>query len=150
MAKRRTDSRQAVTAATGHLVDLRILTCLITASWPAARDLVKPSSRAALLDQHIRRQRRQMSSVRASGRTVWELSFYDTPPLDAAVGAVVLATADRIASTGDVDGVRDVLHPLVARAPAGMPNWTNNSWPVPATARRVCKPHSAWRSATPT
>lgn len=111
-------------ASRQYLVDLRILACLITASWPAARDLVEPPHRVALLDRHVRRQRCQMSDIRGSGRAVRELSFYDTPPLDAATGAVLLATADRIATTGDLDVVRDLLRPIVAQAPGGMPNWT--------------------------
>lgn len=107
-----------------YFVDLRILACLIAASWPTGRDLIAHPHQARLLDQHIRSLRRQMTSIRKSGRTVRELSFYDRPPLEAVTCACLLATADRIVTLGATDTVRDLLEPLVAHAPAGMRNWT--------------------------
>jgi hypothetical protein len=67
-----------------YFVDLRILACLIAACWPAARDLVNKPAQARLLDHHVRHTRRDIRAIRDSGRTVRELAFYDTPPLEAA------------------------------------------------------------------
>jgi hypothetical protein len=103
---------------------LRILACLIAASWPAARDLVDQPAQARLLDRHVRHTRRGIRAIRDSGRTVRELAFYDTPPLEAASCAALLALADRILAASDTDSLRELLHPLVATAPSGMQLWT--------------------------
>jgi hypothetical protein len=105
-----------------YIVDLRILCCLITASWPAAGDLVDPPARA-LLDDHVHRLRRQIAAIRQSGTTVRELALSDAPPMDAATCANLLATADGLLTGNGIDNLRDVLHPLVAGAPPGMGLW---------------------------
>lgn len=103
-----------------YFVDLRILACLITASWPAAREHMT-EQQALLLDTHVREARRQIQTVRHSGRAVREISFYDRPPLHAATCASLLALADDITTTEDPDTARDLLHPLLNAAPATRP-----------------------------
>ena len=67
-------------AAPGQYVnDLRILACLIIASWPAARDLAR-SWQAELISQHAAAVRRQIEATRGTRRPDWQISFYDTPP----------------------------------------------------------------------
>jgi hypothetical protein len=50
------------TTSPRYLVDLRILSCLITASWPAARDLLT-EQQALLLDTHARDTHRHLALV---------------------------------------------------------------------------------------
>jgi hypothetical protein len=74
---------------------------------------------------------------------VRELGFYDTPPLDTETCAALLAAADRIATTGEADTLRELLRPLVAHTPPSTPKWikqllTGNGYCSPA-----CTPRSA-------
>ncbi|TMC10511.1 MAG: TniQ family protein [Chloroflexi bacterium] len=77
----RSDGQEAVvcfgreTTPARYFVDLRILTCVIVASWPAGRDLTQTSACERLVDRHVRRLstdtpvwrvRRQMSPMLAS------------------------------------------------------------------------------------
>ncbi|GGN30157.1 hypothetical protein GCM10011609_87730 [Lentzea pudingi] len=94
---------------------------MITASWPAARPLIEQPTHARLLQDHLHRTRSQIRRIRRSGRTVRELFFYGTPQLDAATCSALLALADRLLTVGDIDTLREFLHPLIATAPVGMP-----------------------------
>jgi DNA-binding CsgD family transcriptional regulator len=96
----------AVTASGGepatpaqYFTDLRIIACLITASWPAARDLAAPWQ-ASLISPHADTARLQASAV-AEGRAQHRQIIYcDTPPLEAAACAALLTLAtDVLAST---------------------------------------------------
>ena len=106
-----------------YFVDLRILTCLIIASWPAARHLTSQASQATLLAQHARDTAIQIDAVRRRGRAVHELAFYDRPPLRADACAALLTLADQITASGDPDTARHLLRPLVTAAPFTRP-WT--------------------------
>jgi hypothetical protein len=81
-----------------YFTDLRILACLITASWPAARDLAAPWQ-AALVSPHAEAARRQAST--AEGRAQHrQIVYCDSPPLEAAACAALLTlAADVLAST---------------------------------------------------
>lgn len=109
-----------------YFVDLRLISCLIAASWPTARDLLTPAAPAAAqaIDEHIRNTREQIDTIRRSGGTAREIAFYDKPPLDSTAGAHLLALANQIASTADTDRVRTLLRPLVITAPASASLWT--------------------------
>jgi TniQ len=96
----------AVTASGGELAtpaqyftDLRIIACLITASWPAARDLAAPWQ-ASLISPHAGAARRRASGP-AEGRAQHrQIAYCDTPPLEAAACAALLTlAADVLAST---------------------------------------------------
>lgn len=119
-----------------YLVDLRLISCLITSSWPAARSLVDHPAQARLLDEHVQRTRNQVAAIRRAGRTAREIAFYDKPPLDSATCGHLLRLADRITSAGDTDTVRALLRPLLAQAPPGMPIWTRQF----LTGQGYCSP----------
>jgi TniQ protein len=99
------------------LVDLRILSCLIAASWPAARHLVTDPAHKDLLNRHVADTRREIDTVRRTGRAVRELALYDRPPLRADTCAVLLALADNLAADADPDTVGLRLRPIVAAVP---------------------------------
>lgn len=111
------------TTPQSYLVDLRILCCLITATWPAASGLADDGDARRRLDTHVRATQHRLTSMRNAGHTVRELGFYDAPPLDAATCAYLLATADTLLSTNTVDSLRSVLRPLLVDAPRGTRLW---------------------------
>jgi len=83
-------------ASPGQYVnDLRVLACLIIASWPAARDLACPWQ-ATLISQHAEEVRRQIDATRGTRRPDWQISFYDTPPAGPAACAALLTLAGDI------------------------------------------------------
>lgn len=100
--------------AAQYVIDLRVLSCLITASWSAAATLVRDRGHRDLIDEHVQHIRRRVDQVRRVGRKARDLAHYDTPPAAAAPGAALLAVADTFTRTGDPDTLRDVLAPLVA------------------------------------
>jgi hypothetical protein len=104
-----------------YVIDLRILSCVISASWPAARDLTANSDQATLIDERVDRIRRQIAEDRHQGRLRRDNALYDTPSSDAATGAALLATAANITTAGDPDAVRDIVAPLLEAEPGSRP-----------------------------
>jgi hypothetical protein len=98
-----------------YFVDLRIMTALLQASWPAARDVVPPAD-AALIESHLRRAREQIAAVEAAGGRVHHMRVYDKPPLDAATTCAMLGAADRILA-GDPTSVRGTLGEMFDAVP---------------------------------
>ena len=116
------DSVSAPATPASFFVDLRILTCLITASWPAARHLATDPTHANLVTGHVRATRREIAAVRSSGRAVREIALYDRPPLAARACAALLAMAERI-TAADPHAAGDLLQPMVAAVPSAR-TWT--------------------------
>lgn len=110
------------TTPSRYLVDLRILCCLIGATWRNGAAIADQPSHH-LLDTHYDLVRRRIQGIRDSGRTVRELAIYDTPPLDAATSAELFGIAHTLLTVHDIDGARSALRPLLTAAPRGMPNW---------------------------
>jgi hypothetical protein len=106
-----------------YLVDLRLISCLITSSWPAARSLAENSAQAHALNDHVRHTRSQIARIRRSGMATREIAFYDKPPLESAACAHLLLLADRITAAGNADTVRELVHALIVNAPSSMPIW---------------------------
>jgi len=79
-----------------YFTDLRILACLITASWPAARDLPLRPWQGDLTGQHADAVRGQIEATRDVRLHYRQISFYDTPPLEAASSAALLTLAGDI------------------------------------------------------
>jgi hypothetical protein len=109
-----------------HFIDLRILTCLITASWPAAASLVTTAHHHALIDEHVHHTRQQITDDRRGVRMTH--AHYDKPPADAATTAALLATAQAITNAGNADTVRAILAPLLDTEPASRP-WARKFLP---------------------
>ncbi len=118
-----TTSVGAPTTPARFFVDLRILTCLIAASWPAARHLVADPAHVNLINRHIRDTRHAIEAIRRSDRAVRELALYDRPPLPADACAALLTLADRITAGTDPDTVGYLLRPMVTAAPT-IRSWT--------------------------
>lgn len=99
-----------------YFTDLRILACLITASWPAARDLAAPWQ-ASLISPHAGAARRQAAAEgRAQHR---QIIYYDTPPLEAgACAALLTLAADVLARPGRRSLSQAVGHLAGQAAPA--------------------------------
>lgn len=93
--------------ASRYFTDLRLITALIRASWPQAKDLIT----GGLADDIHQRldQEGQQLSVHSSGRR--SQIMMAAPPLDAVACAALLHTADAILSAANP---RDVLAPLIA------------------------------------
>lgn len=119
----------AVTASGGepatpaqYFTDLRILACLITASWPAARDLAAPWQ-ASLISPQAGAARRQASA--AEGRAQHrQIIYYDVPPPgEAACAALLTLAADILASTSPRSLTQAVGH-LAGQAAPAFRRWT--------------------------
>jgi hypothetical protein len=101
-----------------YFTDLRIIACLISASWPAARDLAAPWQ-ASLIALHSGAARRQAGGP-AEGRAQHrQIIYYDTPPPGAAPCAALLTlAADMLASSGPRTLSQAVGHLAGQAAPA--------------------------------
>ncbi|HYS41237.1 MAG TPA: hypothetical protein VEO01_36950, partial [Pseudonocardiaceae bacterium] len=113
---------QRATAAQ-YVIDLRVLSCLITASWPGAATLACGRDHADLIDEHVQHTRRHVDHARRVGRKARDHALYDTPPAAAAPCAALLTLADTITRAGGPDTVRNLLAPLVAQLPANGHDW---------------------------
>jgi hypothetical protein len=115
-----TVSAGELTSATSYLADLRVMSCLISMSWPAARDLAVHDEHADLLNAHNQQQQRRAQALRAGGQAVHPAAIHDTPPPGAATAAALLSIADTI-TTGDLTTVRQILRRMLNAAPAARP-----------------------------
>jgi hypothetical protein len=111
-----------------YFIDLRILCCIVTASWPEARSLVADPHHADLIDEHVDRVRQQIAQDRRHRQQRRDNALYDQPPHDAATAAALLATATAITTVGGPDTVRDVVAPLVEAEP-GSRSWVKQFLP---------------------
>ncbi|SRR6266540_604474 len=111
-----------------YVIDLRILTCVIAASWPESRHLVVNDHHTALIDQHVHHIRHQIADDRRNERLRRDNALYDKPPADAATGAALLAAAAAITTAGGPDTVRDIVAPLLEAEPGSRP-WARQFLP---------------------
>jgi hypothetical protein len=111
-------SEQATPAE--YFTDLRIIACLITCSWPAARDLATLPGQAALISQRVAAARRQANATAEDRAQHRQIAYYDTPPLEAATCAALLTlVGDILASTSPgslSQAVRHLIGPVAAPA----------------------------------
>ncbi len=98
-----------------YFTDLRLLSSLICASWPQARELAPSCVLADAIQRHTTWQQQQLATRRERGPAVRGVHhIHDTPPLDAVACAGLLATADRILGLDDPRTVGEQLRPLLA------------------------------------
>jgi hypothetical protein len=106
-----------------YFVDLRILACLITVSWPAAHHLVNDHHQADRIDAHATATRHRVEQIRRDAPLARDHALYDTPPADVAACAALLALADSITHASSPDHAHDLLDPLLRTVPE-----THRSW----------------------
>ncbi len=99
------------TRAASYFTDLRLLTALLSSTWPAARDLAPAFAPA--IDRHINDLRHKIATMAETSPSSRTLLTYDTPPADAKAGAALLLIADRILSQDNPHSVREYLQPLL-------------------------------------
>jgi hypothetical protein len=85
------------TTAARYFTDLRLMTHLVRASWPRARDLASTPALAEAIDRHAEQQQRQLAGQR-SGHAMLPRDVYDIPPLDPVPCGALLAIADQLLS----------------------------------------------------
>jgi hypothetical protein len=127
-----------------YFTDLRILACLITAGWPAARDLATLPGQAGLISQHAAAARRQASATAEGRAQRREIAYYDAPPLEAATCAALLTLAGDILASTSPGSLSQVIGHLTG--PAAVPafqRWVK--WFLAGDG--YCSP--ALRAATP-
>jgi hypothetical protein len=118
------NSLQKATTPSRYFIDLRIVSGLLQASWPAGRDLVDTDD-ADLLDVHVRSIRHQIASARSAGRRAPDMLAYDRPPADARTAAILLTTADQLLASDPATAQR-ALRTLWDAAPFARA-WTKQS-----------------------
>lgn len=102
-----------------YFLDLRILTCLITASWPITEPLVRDRRHATLIDDHVEQVRRQIAHDDQHRSQPRHNALCDTPPTNTAARGALLAAADAITNAGDADAVRNIAGPMFEAHPRG-------------------------------
>jgi hypothetical protein len=112
-----------------YFIDLRVLACLITASWPAARHVLEDPRHAELVDRHIQDVRAEIDRIRHSSRRSRDLALYDKPPLASATCAALLAVADAITRAADPEHGRQILLPLLDHTPSRGRHWVRQFLP---------------------
>ncbi len=111
-----------------YVTDLRILTCLITASWPTSRHLADTADAAGLIDRHVQNVQTQIDQDRREQRYPRDNALYDAPPADAATTAALLIAAARITDADSPDSARDIAAPLLECRPGTRP-WVRKFLP---------------------
>lgn len=106
-----------------YFIDLRILACLITASWPAAQHLLSNHHQADHIDAHANTTRRRVEQVRRDAPLARDHALYDTPPTNVATCAALLSLANSITHANNPDHARDLLDPLLRTVPETHRNW---------------------------
>jgi hypothetical protein len=101
-----------------YFTDLRILACLITASWPAARDLATLPGQADVISRHVAAARRQASATAEERAQRRQIAYYDTPPLQAAACAALLTLAGGILASDSPGSLSQVIRHLTGPAAA--------------------------------
>lgn len=102
-----------------YFTDLRILACLITISWPAARDLATLPGQAGLISRHVAAARRQASATAEGRAQRRQITYYDAPPLEAATCAALLNLAGQILASASPGSLSQVIRHLTG--PAAVP-----------------------------
>lgn len=117
-----------------YFVNLRALSHLICASWPAARHLSPSDQTAAAVDRHTASQHRRIAVRLSASPSARTQSVFDHPATDALAGAGLLGIADRILTSGAPDEVREHLRVLLptnnrraSRTPWGL--WVSRTTP---------------------
>ena len=88
-----------------HLQDLRVLSGLITMTWPLARPLTSGGpALASAFSHHAASQQQEIDERRRQGLRTQALARHDTPPLDAAACAGLLLTASALLQRPDARG----------------------------------------------
>jgi hypothetical protein len=110
------------TTAGRYLTDLRVLACLITATWPTARDLgghgAPPDAAARRLDEHVEDVRRQLHDVQSAAPRRRPVALYDTLPLDAAACGALLSLAAALLAAENPRELSQAITALAETAPA--------------------------------
>ncbi|MFG3602644.1 TniQ family protein [Micromonospora chersina] len=109
-----------------YFTDLRIVTTLISASWPAALDIAGQLPLMAELDPYLRDRHDRITLRRQHKTRPPEIVLHDQPPQPADACAALLALADQTLTAGDPDTAIHHLRDLADQAPLG-----------PAWARRI-------------
>ncbi len=102
-----------------YFTDLRMLACLITVSWPAARDLATLPGQADVISRHAAAARRQASATAEERAQRRQIAYYDTPPLQAAACAALLTLAGGILASDSPGSLSQVIRHLTG--PAAVP-----------------------------
>ncbi|BCY10949.1 TniQ family protein [Actinoplanes sp. L3-i22] len=95
-------------AVSTYFTDLRLLTNLICATWPAGQALASTTADAEQVDRHVRQIRDTFAARRDGGEKVQYHAILDQPPADAATTSALLAMAATV-----LDGEPDVLGDLI-------------------------------------
>ena len=106
------------TTPAGYFTDLRLMTYLVRASWPRARDLISTQALAEAIERHTEEEQRQLTGQRL-GHGMHPRDVYDTPPLDPVPCAALLATADRLLSCDTANTLSGHLRHLLSSGRAG-------------------------------
>jgi hypothetical protein len=114
----------AVSGPAQYFNDLRVLCCLIAASWPAAEAGCPDSAARDLISGHVETVRRMITAIRAGGRAAHDLEHYDRPPPDPAPCAALLSLADHLTRHPDpaerIEIVRRMIKAMPPTARTGM------------------------------
>lgn len=99
--------------AVRYFADLRVLSLLICATWPALRHLSPSDETAAAADRHAEWQQNRIADLLNGSPTARARSTLDLPPADAAASAGLLCIADGILTGDSPDAIRDQLRPVL-------------------------------------
>jgi hypothetical protein len=117
----------APTTAAHYFTDLRLMTHLVRASWPRARDLASLPALAEAIDRHVEQEQRHLTDA-PLGHSVHTRDVLDTPPRDPVPCAALLVTADRLLRCDSANTLSGHLRDLLsydARRPAKA-MWSRN------------------------
>jgi hypothetical protein len=121
------------TTPSQYFTDLRLISYLISATWPLAHDRVCDPALAAALDKHLNDQQRKATTQNRLGRDhvpnyVLKL-LHKTPPLPARASAALRSTADELLHLRSPEHFVDIFSRLILsdRVRPGESLWHNTT-----------------------
>ncbi|MGW0194090.1 hypothetical protein [Nonomuraea sp. NPDC003201] len=114
------------TSPAHYFTDLRLVTSLVKASWPALRDMAPSDLVAEAIDDHVERQQRALPDLLAQNSEAWPAyRLLDTPPRDMMALAGLLTISERLLGLACIDDIGECLQAL----PLGrMPQRRKTPW----------------------
>ncbi|WP_424886720.1 TniQ family protein [Streptomyces sp. XH2] len=110
----RLEATAQASEARRYFTDLRVLTTIVTATWPQARDLARDAV-PETVDEYLSEQQHQ-ARTRPRGRGRIPFTTFDHPPRSALATATLLHAADQLLTLPGPE-FRQRLHTMLATAP---------------------------------
>ena len=118
-----------------YMMDLRLVSVLISASWPSASPSVASAEIRECLEHYADARQTDLEDRQQQGNPLRFAAIHDTPPADPAACGAMLAAAETILTSTDSAHAGEMLRPMLAKAVLS-PQWRT----FLENAKKPCSP----------